>query len=47
MFVAFVSAHVKKEAEDYKLVASKLKDQAKENCLIYGSDGEFTLEKSL
>ena len=45
--VAFVSTHVKKEADDYKFVASKLKDQAKENCLIYGSDGEYALKKSL
>ena len=45
--VAFVLTHVKKEADDYKFVASKLKDQAKENCLIYGPDGEFALEKSL
>ena len=45
--VAFVSTHVKKEADDYKFVASKLKDQAKENCLIYGSNGAFALEKSL
>ena len=45
--IPFALIHVKKEAEDYKFVASKLKDQAKENCLIYGSDGEFALEKSL
>ena len=32
---------------DCKFVASKLKDQAKENRLIYGSDGEFALENSL
>ena len=30
-----------------KFVASKLKNQAKENCLIYGSDREFALDKSL
>ena len=45
--VTFVSTHVKKEGDDYKFVASNLKNQAKENCLIYGSDGEFALEKSL
>ena len=45
--VAFVSTHVNKEADDYKFVASKLKDLSKENCLIYGSDREFALEKSL
>ena len=35
------------KADDYKIVASKLKDQAKENCLIHGSDGEYAFEKSL
>ena len=45
--VAFVSTQVNKEADDYKCVASKLKDLSKENCLIYGSDREFALEKSL
>ena len=45
--VAFVSTHVKKETDHYKFVASKLKDQAEENCLIYESNGQFALEKSL
>ena len=45
--VTFVSTHVKKEADDYKFVAFKLKDQSKENCLIYESDREFPLEKYL
>ena len=45
--VAFAFTHVKKDADDYQFVASNLKDQAKENCLIYGSDGEFALERSL
>ena len=40
--VVFVSTHVKKEADYYKL-----KDQAKEDCFIYGSDGEYAFEKSL
>ena len=38
---------MKKEADDHKFVASKLKDRVKENYLIYGSDGEFSLKKSV
>ena len=45
--VAFVLTHVKKEGGYYKFVASKLKNQEKENCLFYGADEEFALEKSL
>ena len=44
-FVAFVSTHVKNKVDDYKFVASKLKDQPKENCIMYESDDEFALEK--